>query len=131
MTVETWVVGGAIRRAGEVLAAQRGPEMSLAGQWEFPGGKIEDDETPEQALVRELEEELGVVVQVGGLVGRSVYETADRRLVLDVYWCEVRSGTLAPVEHSELRWVPIAQLADLDWAIADIPIVSLICDAGP
>ena len=122
------VVGAAIRDESRILAAQRGPSMSLAGQWEFPGGKVEAGEAAADALAREVLEELGVEVDVGELVARSTFTTRDRVIDLDVYWCVIRHGELEPVEHSELRWLLPDELDSVAWAAADVPIVALLQD---
>jgi 8-oxo-dGTP pyrophosphatase MutT (NUDIX family) len=82
---ELRVVGGAWVRGGRVFVARRGPGMSAAGDWEFPGGKVEAGESPEEALARELWEELGITAAVGAWVGQGVEERAALRVVLDVY----------------------------------------------
>ena len=121
------VVGAAILQDCKCLVAQRGPDSSLAGKWEFPGGKPEDGETPEAALARELFEELGVVTKIGKWVGRGESQVGNARIVLDVYLTEVKNGSdLHANEHSELRWVDVRGLAELDWPDADVPIVPLV-----
>ena len=121
------VVGAAILQDGKCLVAQRGPGSSLAGKWEFPGGKPEEGETPEAALARELFEELGVVTIIGEWVGRGESQVGTANIVLDVYLAEVKNGgDLHANEHSELRWVDVRGLAELDWPDADVPIVPLV-----
>lgn len=121
------VVGAAILKNGKCLVAQRGPGMSLAGKWEFPGGKPNDGETPEAALARELHEELGANTDIGKWVGRGESQIGNKRIVLDVYVGELRNpGELSASEHADLRWVDAAGLATLDWPDADIPIIPLV-----
>lgn len=120
------VVGGAIRRGERVLAALRSSQMSLPGVWEFPGGKVEPGESPEESLRRELDEELGVTVVVGALIARGVIETDARRIELDVYWCSLAVGEPRAKEHAELRWLGLEALRDVDWAQADLPAVDRI-----
>ena len=121
------VVGAAIIEGSKCLVAQRGPGSSLAGKWEFPGGKPEEGETPEAALARELFEELHANVWIGEWVGRGESQVGNARIVLDVYLGEINNGgDLHANEHSELRWVDVRGLAELDWPDADVPIVPLV-----
>ena len=121
------VVGAAIIQGNKCLVAQRGPDSSLAGKWEFPGGKPEEGETPEAALARELFEELGVVTKIGEWVGRGESLVGKKRIVLDVYLADIKNdGDLHSNEHSDLRWVDARGLTKLDWPDADVPIVPLV-----
>jgi len=113
------VVGAVVVADGRILAARRGPAMSLPGRWEFPGGKIEPGESPQQALRRELVEELGCTVEVGDLVTVSTYD----HVTLTTYYCQLVEGMPQATEHDELRWVAPAALAALDWAPADLDTV--------
>lgn len=106
------VVAGAVLRPGAVLAARRRKDA----RWEFPGGKVEDGESPAQALVRELREELAVAVRVGELVG-SVGHGGLRLLLLTA---ELLDGAPTPgSDHDELRWLGAADLQDVDWLPLD------------
>jgi len=101
--------------------------MSLAGKWEFPGGKPKAGETPETALARELLEELGATANIGAWVGRGESFVGNKRIVLDVYLGEIEDGEeLHAKEHSELRWVDSEEMRSLDWPDADIPIIPLV-----
>ena len=100
--------------------------MSLTGNWEFPGGKVEPGELPEAALARELSEELGVEVQVGPFLGRGSATSEHRLIELDVYAAVLQQGNPVPREHQEVRWLGADELTDLDWAEADIPAVAAV-----
>jgi 8-oxo-dGTP diphosphatase len=97
--------------------------MSMAGKWEFPGGKVERDESPLEALRREVAEELGLEIAVGALVGRGTALHAGRRIVLDVYEARVAAGELRLVEHEEHGWFDAREIFALDWPEADLPIL--------
>ncbi len=120
------VVGAVIVRDGRVLCVQRGPLGSLPGKWEFPGGKVESGETPEQALTREIEEELGCSVTVAEEVTTTTHEYDFATIGLTTFWCDIVRGEPHLTEHSALVWSPPAELSQLDWAPADIPAVAVI-----
>ncbi|HNA98295.1 MAG TPA: (deoxy)nucleoside triphosphate pyrophosphohydrolase [Marmoricola sp.] len=120
------VVGAVILRDGLVLCAQRGPDGSLPGMWEFPGGKIEPGESPQVALCREIIEELHCEVVVGEEVATTTHEYDFGVVTLTTFYCQLRSGDPQLTEHAELRWVAPSQLAGLEWAPADIPAIDRI-----
>lgn len=98
----------------------------MAGMWEFPGGKIEPGETPEQALSRELYEELKIDARVGSHITTTRYEYDFGVVNLSTYFCELVAGTPTLTEHAEADWFPLSNLHELQWAPADIPAVELI-----
>ena len=97
--------------------------MSLPGQWEFPGGKVEPGERPERALAREIREELELEIEVGECLGRGEVRQGERTLVLDVYTARAAPGTPRLREHAEVRWIGVDELHGLEWAAADVPVL--------
>lgn len=113
---------------GRVLVQQRSADRPMAGLWEFPGGKCEEGERPEDALVRELEEELGIEVN-GACLAPAVFASealGDRHMVLLVYVCRDWRGVPRPIDAQALKWVRPAQLHALDMPPADKPLVGLL-----
>lgn len=111
------VVAGALISDGLLLLAQRSRPPELAGMWELPGGKVEPGENPQDALVRELREELGVETAVGEALSGEV--PVGNGLVLRAYLVELISGTPVPLEHSDIRWVDAVGIQDMDLVDAD------------
>ncbi|MCP8968603.1 (deoxy)nucleoside triphosphate pyrophosphohydrolase [Ectobacillus ponti] len=112
--------------SGEILCALRSPDMSLPNLWEFPGGKIEEGEQPEETLVREIQEELDCTVDVYELIADVVHEYPNIIVNLLTYRTKIVSGTPTAKEHAELRWVPLAELHTLEWAPADVPTIEAL-----
>mgnify|MGYP000892130121 CR=1 FL=1 len=120
------VVGAVILRDENVLCARRGPDGSLPGLWEFPGGKIEANESPKEALAREIAEELNCIIKVGDQVESTTYEYDFAIITLTTFYCVLANGEPNMTEHSELRWLAPELLKELEWAPADIPAVERI-----
>ncbi|WP_044736440.1 (deoxy)nucleoside triphosphate pyrophosphohydrolase [Geobacillus kaustophilus] len=126
-----YVVGAAIRNErGDILCALRAPDMSLPNVWEFPGGKVEEGESPEEALVREIREELGCAISVGKLLADVCHEYGHAIVHLRTYEARLVDGEPRAREHAELRWVPLQALRSLEWAPADIPTVEALLVEG-
>ncbi|GAA2171010.1 MULTISPECIES: (deoxy)nucleoside triphosphate pyrophosphohydrolase [Glycomyces] len=121
------VVGAAIRDGRRVLAAARAYPPELAGLWEFPGGKVEPDETETEALVRECREELGVAISVGDRVGGDL-STGNGRYLLRVYFAELLEGEPHTKEHAELRWLAPDELDSVPWLPGNRPAVDALRD---
>lgn len=122
------VVGAAILSGDCVLVARRGPGKTLAGHWEFPGGKVEVGESPERALIREVGEELGCEIEIGEHVTTTTQAYEFATIQLSTYYAVLVVGTPIATEHAELRWIRIAEMPTLDWAPADVPAVRVIVD---
>jgi len=126
MAKQIKVVGAVFTRNGKVLAAKRGPDKALPGLWEFPGGKIEPGESAEQALRRELAEELRVEVEVGEYLTTTIHEYDFGTVSLSTYFVDLPTAEPQLTEHVELRWLDKHELFDVEWAPADIPAVELL-----
>ena len=115
---------------GRVLIAKRPEGKPMAGLWEFPGGKVGEGELPETALVRELDEELGIDITESCLAAFSfashVYD--DFHLLMPLYVCRVWKGTITPREGQEVKWVRPVRLGDYDMPPADAPLVAMLRD---
>lgn len=118
------VVCALIERGGRVLAAKRAQSKSQGGKWEFPGGKLHDGESPREALVREIAEELRVPVRVGKALPPSTHDYGKFAITLIPFLCVFESGEPHAVEHEALAWCRPEDLAALDWAAADVPVVA-------
>jgi 8-oxo-dGTP diphosphatase len=116
------VVAAVFRQGDLVLVARRAQGQHLEYKWEFPGGKIEENETSEECLCRELKEELGVVVEVGKYVGESIFSYPDKNIRLIAYQVKLLSGNFTLNVHDRIDWVEIKELSAVDLASADIPI---------
>ena len=119
------VVAAVIRDKNRIFATARG-YGELKGQWEFPGGKIEAGETPQQALVREIKEELEATVKVGDLIDTIEYDYPSFHLSMQCFWCEVVEGELKLLEAEAARWLSKDELYSVQWLPADITLIEKI-----
>jgi len=113
-----------------VLIAKRPKGKSMSGLWEFPGGKVENNETPENALIRELDEELGICVKQACLAPLSFVSHAydNFHLLMPLYVCRKWQGNVQAIEHAELKWVKPNRLHEVDMMPADKPLIAHLCD---
>ncbi len=119
------VVAAIIHRNNKILATQRG-YGDYKGMWEFPGGKMERGETEEQAIVREIREELNVDVFVEKKVCTVEYDYPAFHLVMHCFWCSIRSGVLELKEHQSAKWLSASEWGNVEWLPADVLVVEAI-----
>ena len=119
------VVAAVIRDGDKIFATQRG-YGDLKGGWEFPGGKIEEGETPQEALKREIMEELDTEIEVGEFIDTIEYDYPDFHLSMGCYCCFVISGDLVLKEHEAARWLGKNELMDVEWLPADVKLINRI-----
>ena len=112
------VVAAIIEKDGKVFATQRGYGDFKDG-WEFPGGKVEPSETPEEALIREIREELETEIDVDSYIGTVEYDYPKFHLSMRCYLCHILSGNLHLIEHEAAAWVSFDELEQVDWLPAD------------
>ena len=113
-----------IERGDLVLAAQRSESMSMPLKWEFPGGKIHEGESSEECLVRELREELDLLIEVKYPLNPVAWEYNGFSLTLHPFVCVITEGDIVLHEHKAVKWLAPAELPSLDWAEADFPVIS-------
>ena len=117
------VVAAIIQRDGAYFATQRG-YGEFEGMWEFPGGKIEPGESPEAALQREIQEELGIDITINRLLCTTDYDYPSFHLTMHCYLCEIKSGEIELREHKSARWLTAETLDSVEWLPADKEIVA-------
>ncbi len=119
------VVAAVIRHENKIFATQRGYGEFKDG-WEFPGGKVEPGETEQEALVREIREELDTVIAVGEQITRVEYDYPTFHLSMNCFWAEVVSGDLVLKEHEAARWLSKEDLYSVEWLPADLELIGMI-----
>ena len=119
------VVAAVIRDNDRIFATQRG-YGNYKGWWEFPGGKIEAGETPQEALKREIREELDTLVEVGDLIACVEYDYPEFHLSMDCFWCTVLEGNLHLNEAEDARWLTKENLMGVKWLPADLEVLEVI-----
>lgn len=122
------VVAAVIKNDDKIFATQRG-YGEFEGGWEFPGGKIESGETPQEALEREIMEELETEISVGDLIDTIEYDYPSFHLSMDCFWCKVKQGELVLKEHEAAQWLSKAELDSVNWLPADITLIDKIREA--
>ena len=119
------VVAAVIKHENKILCVQRAPSKYdyISLKYEFPGGKVEQDETPEQAIIREIQEELNMEIVVHSHLITVDYDYPDFSISLNTFLCHSNDKDLQLLEHVDYQWLTIDELTILDWAAADLPIV--------
>ena len=131
MTKTIEVVAAVIFREGKVLCVQRAEHEKeyISLKWEFPGGKVKVGESREEALVREIEEELVVEIHELQYLTTVEHSYPDFHLTMHAYTCALKAGEVELREHLDLKWLAVEELDQLDWAAADVPVVNLLKNA--
>lgn len=119
------VSAAVIKSGGRILATERG-YGAYKGYWEFPGGKREAGESGEEAVIREIREELGIQIAVDSLLGTIEHEYDDFHLVMDCYICHIVEGRITLAEHEAMRWLSADGLDSVSWLTADMKVLELI-----
>lgn len=119
------VVAAVIHENGKIFATQRG-YGAFKGGWEFPGGKVEEGETPEAALKREILEELETEITVGEWIDTIEYDYPEFHLSMDCFWCEIVRGRPVLKEHEAARWLDRESLYSVEWLPADVALIEKI-----
>lgn len=119
------VICDSMNNKKRIFATARG-YGEFKGQWEFPGGKIEEDETPQQALIREINEELEATIVVGDLIDTIEYDYPTFHLSMECFWCEVVEGELKLLEAEAAKWLTKDTLYSVQWLPADITLIEKI-----
>lgn len=112
-----------VNSIGQVLVTQRSKKMPLPLKWEFPGGKIEENETAEDCLIREIREELNIEIEITGNLSPNDHQYPNKLIRLIPFICRQTGGEIILKEHANYKWLDIKDLLDLDWAEADLPVV--------
>jgi 8-oxo-dGTP diphosphatase len=118
------VTCGIIVKGNKILVTQRSERMKLPLKWEFPGGKIEENETAEKCLLREIKEELNIEITILKRLNASPYDYGTFKINLIPFIAEYKNGLLKLAEHKDFKWMKANELLSLDWAPADIPILN-------
>lgn len=122
------VTAGVITDNDKVLITRRAPKENFAGGWEFPGGKIEINETPQACLARELKEELNIAVSVGKFCTEVAHDYGNMNINLIAYYCTIVDGKIQISVHDKYKWVKINDLLKYDLLPADVPIAKKVME---
>lgn len=116
-----------IEHEGKVLAGQRSAALSFPLKWEFPGGKVENNETDEEALAREIKEELDLEIEILHRLPETSKDQGWREIILVPFICNLKSFQITLTEHEQILWLTPAELSSLDWTEADLNVIQNYC----
>ncbi len=122
------VTAAIIQKASKILITRRGPGKHLAGYWEFPGGKLDADETEQECLSREIKEELDITIKVNDFYMENMHQYEEKCIRLRAYKCVQLSGDIVLYDHDRMAWVKKEELNDYEFAPADIPFVKALAN---
>ncbi|SDH10406.1 8-oxo-dGTP diphosphatase MutT [Winogradskyella thalassocola] len=120
------VAAAIIQKDNKIFIARRSPHKHLGGLWEFPGGKIEEGETDEECLYRELQEELGITINVKEFFMNNIHNYGNITINLKAYFCEIKSGEITLSDHDQYLWVLKNELDNYEFAPADLPFIKVM-----
>lgn len=120
------VTAALIRDAGKILIAQRGRSKLFGWKWEFPGGKVRVDETPEDCLRREIKEELNLEIQIEEHFCTTHHQYPDFNIQLIAFWCSIVGGRLKLAEHEQVRWVTVKEMNEYSFVEADLSVITAL-----
>jgi 8-oxo-dGTP diphosphatase len=119
------VTAAILEKGNKIMIARRAHGKHLEGYWEFPGGKIELNETPESCLLRELKEEFEIEASIENYIGESIFEYPDKTIILKAFTCKILSGEMKLNDHDRIEWIETEELSNYKLAPADIPLIKL------
>jgi 8-oxo-dGTP diphosphatase len=120
------VTAALIQKDNKILITRRSPNKHLAGLWEFPGGKLENGETEQECLRRELEEELGIKVKVGEFFMENTHDYGTKSILLKAYFCKQLTDSITLNDHDMIAWVTKKELQNYEFAPADVPFIKAL-----
>lgn len=124
------VVAALLWNENKFFIAKRSEERDLGGLWEFPGGKVEEGESPESAISRECEEELGISVEVAELFMKVTHDYGDKVINLALFSCKIKEGTPLLLEHQKMEWISVEEIPNYDFCPADLPFLEKLHQEG-